>query len=113
MLKENVELNMENNMAGGCASKRAPAITAKTLPSWGPQLMEKTEVATQPVHFWGPQNGEKWLHTPCRLGSPNKGRNQSGYITPAFPTYNTPPTHPPMGMLLQCVGTVCIVGYIH
>ena len=39
-----------------------------------------------PLPSRGPHSGEKsiWLHHPCLLGVPIVGRNQYGYITPAF-----------------------------
>ena len=34
---------------------------------------------------WGPHGGERYGYTtPCRLGNPIVGKDQHGYITPAF-----------------------------
>ena len=43
-------------------------------------------MATQPMSYEGPQSGEepKDQHNPCLRGVPRVGRNQNGYITPAF-----------------------------
>ena len=43
-------------------------------------------MATSPLPSQGPTSGEKstWLHYPCLLGVPMVGRNQYGYINPAF-----------------------------
>ena len=50
-------------------------------PWWG-----EINMATSPLPSRGPHSGEKsiWLHRPCLLGIPIVGRNQYGYITPAF-----------------------------
>ena len=43
-------------------------------------------MATAPPASWGPRGGERstWLHHLCLLRVPEEGRNQYGYITPAF-----------------------------
>ena len=43
-------------------------------------------MATSPMPSWGPHSGESsiWLHHPCLFAVPIVGRNQYGYITPAF-----------------------------
>ena len=50
-------------------------------PKWG-----GIKLATSPLPSRGPQSGEESnrLHHPCLLGVPKMGRNQIGYITPAF-----------------------------
>ena len=50
-------------------------------PWWG-----EINMATSTLPSQGPHGGEKsiWLHLPYLLGVPMVGRNQNGYITPAF-----------------------------
>ena len=59
------------------------------LPCQGPQGGEMN-MATSPLPSWGPHGGGKsiWLHHPCLLGVPMVGRDQYGYITPAFWGYS-------------------------
>ena len=51
------------------------------FPWWG-----EINMATSPLPSQGSHGGEKstWLHQPCLLRVPMVGRNQHGYITPAF-----------------------------
>ena len=50
-------------------------------PWWG-----ESNMATSPLPSRGPHGKERaiWLHHPCLLGVPMVGREQYGYITPAF-----------------------------
>ena len=57
------------------------APTFSRYPWWG-----EINMATSPLPSQGPHGGERsiWLHRPCRLSVPMVGRDQYGYITPAF-----------------------------
>ena len=63
------------------------------LPSRGSPHRDKIKMATSPLPSRGPHGGEKlkWLHRPCLLGVTMVGRNQNGYITPAFMAGRTQP----------------------